>query len=100
VLAPHRIALVLNREQGVGGVDKVRQVALTELCEGLVGSPLQCVVEVITSDRGEPGRHARVRRVSRDIQVDLTASMPELTVGVTMVRGSPRVAKIVKHVLE
>jgi hypothetical protein len=37
---PHRIALILNREQGDGGVTKDWQVVLTELCEGLVGSPL------------------------------------------------------------
>jgi hypothetical protein len=73
---------------------------LTELHEGLVGSPLQGVVEVITGGRGEPGRHARVRRVSRDIHVDLTASTPELTVWATMVRGSPCVAETVKHVPE
>jgi hypothetical protein len=39
-LTPHRVALILNGEQGDGGVAKDWQVALTELCEGLVGSPL------------------------------------------------------------
>jgi hypothetical protein len=39
-LTPHRVALVLNRELGDGGVTENWQVALTELCEGLVGSPL------------------------------------------------------------
>jgi hypothetical protein len=39
-LTPHRVALVQNREQGDGGVAEDRQVALTELCEGLVGTPL------------------------------------------------------------
>jgi hypothetical protein len=32
--------------------------------------------------------------------MDLAASMPELTVRATTVRGSPRVAETVKHVLE
>jgi hypothetical protein len=39
-LTPRLVALVLNEEQGNGGADKTRQVALTELHEGLVGSPL------------------------------------------------------------
>jgi hypothetical protein len=39
-LTPHRVALVLNGEQGNSGVTKNWQVTLTELCEGLVGSPL------------------------------------------------------------
>jgi hypothetical protein len=39
VLTPHRVALIPNREQGDGGVDEDWQVALTELREGLVGSP-------------------------------------------------------------
>jgi hypothetical protein len=38
--ASRRVALVLDREQGIGAVGKARQVALTELYEGLVGSPL------------------------------------------------------------
>jgi hypothetical protein len=73
-------------------------VALTELHEGLVGNPLQGVVEVIAGGRGELGRHARVRRVSRDVHVDLTVSTPELTVCAATVRGSPRVAKMVEHI--
>jgi hypothetical protein len=40
VLTPHRIALILNGEQGDGGVIKDQQVALIELCEGLMGRPL------------------------------------------------------------
>jgi hypothetical protein len=47
-LTPHRVALIPNGEQGDGGVDEDRQVALTELREGLVSSPLQSVVEVVT----------------------------------------------------
>jgi hypothetical protein len=39
-LTPHLVALVPNREQGKGGVSENRQVVLTELREGLVGSPL------------------------------------------------------------
>jgi hypothetical protein len=39
-LTPHHVALIPNREQGNGGVTKNRQVVLTELCEGLVGSSL------------------------------------------------------------
>jgi hypothetical protein len=40
VLTPHCVALVPNGEQGYGGVIENRLVALTELCESLVGSPL------------------------------------------------------------
>jgi hypothetical protein len=40
VLTPHCIALVPNGEQGYGGVTENRLVALTELRESLVGSPL------------------------------------------------------------
>jgi hypothetical protein len=39
-LTPHCIALILNGELGDGGVTEDWQVALIELCEGLVGSPL------------------------------------------------------------
>jgi hypothetical protein len=39
-LTPHLVALVPNTEQGKGGVSENRQVVLTELREGLVGSPL------------------------------------------------------------
>jgi hypothetical protein len=99
-LALHHVALILNREQGNGSAGKARQVVLTELHEGLVGSPLQGVVEVIAGGRGEPGHHARVRRVSQDVHVDLTTSTPELTVRVITVCGSPRVAEMVKHVPE
>jgi hypothetical protein len=38
--------------------------------------------------------------VSRDVYVDLAASTSELTVRVATVRGSPRVAETVQHVLE
>jgi hypothetical protein len=89
-----------NKEYGNGGAGKAWQVVLTELREGLVGSSLQGVVEVIAGGRGEPGHHAWVERVSQDAHVDLTASMPELTVWVTTVRGSPGVVKTVKHVPE
>jgi hypothetical protein len=75
-------------------------VALTELCEGLVGSPLQSVIEVIVGGCGKPDRHARVEGVSRDVHVDLTTSMPELMVRAATVRGSSRVAKMVKHIPE
>jgi hypothetical protein len=37
-LAPRRVAFILNREHDNGGVGKARQVALTELHEGLVAS--------------------------------------------------------------
>jgi hypothetical protein len=39
-LTPHRIALVPNGEQGNGDIVEDWQVALAELREGLVGSPL------------------------------------------------------------
>jgi hypothetical protein len=63
-----------------------------------VGSPLQGVVEVFVGGHGELGHHARVRRVSQDIHMDLTTSTSELTIWAITVRRSPRVAKTVKHV--
>jgi hypothetical protein len=99
-LAPCRVALILDGEQGNGSASKARQVALIELCEGLVGSPLQSVIEIVAGGRGESDRHARVGGVSRDVHVDLTASMPELMIRAATVRGSPRVAETVKHVPE
>jgi hypothetical protein len=72
-LTPHRVALVPNGEQGNGGVAKNRQMTLTELREGLVGSPLQSVIEVITPSRGKPSRHGRVGGVSRNVHMDLAA---------------------------
>jgi hypothetical protein len=98
VLTPHRVALIPNGEQGNGGVTENWQVALIELREGLVGSPLQSVVEVITPGRGKPSRHSRVDGVSRNVHMDLVAPQPELTVRMAMVRGEPRVAEAVQHV--
>jgi hypothetical protein len=57
---PHHAALIPNREQGDSGVTEDRQVVLTELCESLVGSPLQSVVEVVTPSRGKSSHHGRV----------------------------------------
>jgi hypothetical protein len=51
---PHRVALIPDGEQSNGGTGGVRQVALAELREGSVGSPLQRVVEVVSRGRGEP----------------------------------------------
>jgi hypothetical protein len=79
-LTPRCVALVLDGEQDNSGADEARQVALTKLREGLVGSPLQGDIEVVAGGRGEPGRHAWVRRVSWDVHVDLAASTPKLTV--------------------
>jgi hypothetical protein len=73
-------------------------VALTELREGLVGSPLQSVIEVVTPSHGKPSRHDRVSGVSRNVHVDLAAPQPELTVRTTTVCGKPRVAVAVQHV--
>jgi hypothetical protein len=72
-LTPYRIALIPNEEQGNGGVAKDRQVALTELREGLVGSPLQSVIEVVTPTHGKPSRHSQVGGVSWNVYMDLTA---------------------------
>jgi hypothetical protein len=94
-LTPRHVALVLDGEHG-----KARQVALREFHEGLVGSPLQSVVKVIIGSCGEPGLHAWVRGVSRDVHVDLTTSTLELTVQAAMVRGNPCVVEMVEHVLE
>jgi hypothetical protein len=86
-LTPHLVALILDGEQGNDGADEAWQVALTKLCEGLVGSPLQSVIEVVACSRGEPSRHARVGGVSQDVHV-------------AIVRGSPRVAEMVQHIPE
>jgi hypothetical protein len=83
-----------------GGVAENWQVALTELHEGLVGSPLQSVVEVVTSSRGKPSCHGRVSGVSRNVHMDLAAPKPELTVWMAVIRGKARVAEAVQHVLK
>jgi hypothetical protein len=75
-------------------------VALTELHEGLVGSPLQSVVEVVTPSRGKLSRHGWVSGVSRNVHMDLAAPQPKLTLRATMVCGKPRIAKMVQHVPE
>jgi hypothetical protein len=72
-LTPHRVALVPNGEQGNDGVTKNRQVALAKLYEGLVGSPLQSVIEVVTPSHGKPSRHSRVDGVSQNVHMDLAA---------------------------
>jgi hypothetical protein len=99
-LTPHRIAPVPNGEQGNGSVIENWQVALTELREGLVGCPLQSVIEVVTPSRGKPSRHGWVGGVSRNVHMDLAAPQPELTVWTAMVCGKPRVAEAVQHVPE
>jgi hypothetical protein len=99
-LTPHRVALVPNGEQGNGGVAKNRQMTLTELREGLVGSPLQSVIEVITPSRGKPSRHGRVGGVSRNVHMDLAAPQPELMVQAAAIRRKPRVTEAVQHVPE
>jgi hypothetical protein len=83
-LTPHRVTLVLNGEQGNSGVTENRQVALTELCEGLVGSPLQ--------SRGKSSHYGQVGGVSWDVHVDLAAPQPELMVRVAVICGKPHVA--------
>jgi hypothetical protein len=60
VLTPRCVALVLDGEQGNDGADEARWVALTNLREGLVGSPLQSVVGVVACSHGELSRHAQV----------------------------------------
>jgi hypothetical protein len=75
-------------------------VVLTELREGLVDSPLQSDVDVITSSHGKPSRHSRVSGVSQNVHMDLAVPQPELTVQTTTVCGNPRVAKVLQHILE
>jgi hypothetical protein len=99
-LTPHRVALVPNRDQGNVGVIENRQVALTELHEGPVGSPLQSVVEVVTPSHGKPSHHRRVSGVSRNVHMDLAVPQPKLMVRTATVRGEPRVAEAVQHVPE
>jgi hypothetical protein len=99
-LTPHRVALIPNREQGHDGVAEDRQVVLIKLREGLVGSPLQSVVEVATPSHGKPSRHGQVGGVSRNIHMDLAVPQPKLTVWVAAIRRKPRVAEAVQHVPE
>jgi hypothetical protein len=73
---------------------------LTELHEGLVGSPLQSVVDVIASSRGKLSHHSRVSGVSRNVHMDLTVLQPKLPVRTATVCRNPRVAKAVQHVPE
>jgi hypothetical protein len=91
-LTPHHVALVSNGEQGNGGVTEDWQVVLIELREGLVGSPLQSVIEVVASNRGKPSHHSRVSGVSQNVHMDHTAPQPKLTVQTTTVCRNPRVA--------
>jgi hypothetical protein len=97
-LSPHRVALVPNEEQGNGGVTENWQVALIELREGLVGSPLQSVVEIVPLSRGKPSRHGRVGGVSRNVHMDLAAPQPELAVWTAAIRGKPHVAEAMQHI--
>jgi hypothetical protein len=99
-LTPHRVALILNREQGDGGVAEDRQVALTELHEGLVDSPLQSVIKVVASSHGKPSHHSRVSGVSRNVHMDLATPQLELMVWVATVCRNPHVAKAVQYVPE
>jgi hypothetical protein len=99
-LTPHRVALIPNGEQGNGGVVENRQVALIELREGLVGSPLQSVIEVVTPNHGKPSRHCRVGGVSQNVDMKLAAPQPELMLRAATIRRKPHVAEAVQHVLE
>jgi hypothetical protein len=99
-LTPYRIAVISNGEQGDGGVVEDQQVALTKLCEGLVGSPLYSVVEVIASSRGKLNRHRWVSGVSQNVQMDLAVPQPKLMVRTTTICGNPRVIKAVQHIPE
>jgi hypothetical protein len=96
-VSPYHVALILNRDQGNDGTVEDQQVALIELREGLVGSPLQ---SVITLSCGELSHHGRIRGMSQDVHVDPTTSTHKLTVRATTIRESPRVAKVVQHVPE
>jgi hypothetical protein len=99
-LTPDSIALVLNWEKGDGGVTEDRQVALTELHEGLVGSSVRSVIEVVTLSHGKPSHHSRVSGVSKNVHIDLAAPQPKLMEWMATVCGSPRVAKAVQHIPE
>jgi hypothetical protein len=99
-LTPHRAALILNGEQSNGGVTEHRQVVLTELREGLVGSPLQSVVEVVPSSRGKSSRYGLVGGASRNVHMDLAAPQPELMVRTAAICRKLRVAEAVQHVPE
>jgi hypothetical protein len=99
-LTPHRVALVPNGEQGNGRVAEISQVVLTELHEGLVGSPLQSVIEVVPLSHGKPSCHGRVSGMSQNVHMDFAAPQSELTVLTTVIRGKLHVAEVVQHVLK
>jgi hypothetical protein len=99
-LTQHHVALIPNGEQGDGGIAEDWQVALTELHEGLVGSPLQSVVEVVATSCGKPSHHGWVSGVRRNVHMGLAAPQPELTVRTAMICGNYYVAKAVQHVPE
>jgi hypothetical protein len=99
-LTTHRVALISNGKQGDGGVTENWQVVLTELREGLVGSPVQSVVEVVTPSRGKPSHHGWVGGVSQNVHMDHAAPQPELMVRTATVRGKPRVAEAVQQIPE
>jgi hypothetical protein len=99
-LTPHRVALVLNGDQGNGDVIEKRQVVLRELREGPMDSPIQSVVEVVTPSCGKPSHHGRVGGVSQNVHMDLAAPQPKLTVRTATVCGEPRVVEAVQHVPE
>jgi hypothetical protein len=96
-LTPRHVALVPNGEQSDGGVVEDQQVALIELREGLVGSPLQSVIEVITLSHGKPSHHGWVGGVSWNVHMDPAAPQPELMVRVATVHRKSCVAKSVQH---
>jgi hypothetical protein len=98
VLNPHRVALIPDGKQCDSGVTEDQQVVLTELREGLVGSPFQSVVEVVTPSRGKPSRHGRVGGVRWNVHMDLAAPQPEQTVRAATVRGKTCVGEVVQHV--
>jgi hypothetical protein len=75
-------------------------VALTELHDGPVGSPLQSIIEVVTPSRGKPSHHGRVGGVSQNVHMDLAVPQPKLTARVAMVHRKTRVAEAVQHVPE
>ncbi len=71
---------------------------LTELREGLVGSRLQSVIEVITPSRGKPSHHGQVGGVSWNVHMDLAAPQPKLMVRSATVHRKTSVAEAAQHV--
>jgi hypothetical protein len=95
---PSLIVLVLDGEQGNGGVDAVHEVLLTKHHECLACDHLQSVAHVVSSGRRGSSHPARLLGVERNVNADLTTPKLELTENMTVVVGLLHVAEALQHV--